>query len=512
MSCTYKYRGKIYTDLNKLKLDIGAEETRTNSPEISKYFEPAYDLLENSGEVVLNKYANHYIAWFRDTSIVRRAIKKWGSEEALVKAIGEQSIKQKGEAWQWWKDFLNYMKNLFNNMPSREKVYIKNALTDAFLSRQDLEKGNTMSSERVKELMGRQSGNTETTSEIYSKLGNKTASEHVIIDNVNGRKPAVESNVELFKGFWSRQQVESQTDKVFLFGDNFEDAKTGYVPSSTQAVIRGLPNAIGISTKRDRFTNENLENSEYKIAVKEANSRPSTTNIPQNLVSGVESYGTLQYANNEAIKLLGENPTSIDMIDAGIRTRTTRTDKELEKYNIKVGSYIKMFGKSSNGTIKNLIVKITKITKGYDDVTWYKEGWTQEGLQKLKAHTNTANAVEFEVIKPTKSSYLSDSDFGMFKQHVDEQIQKAKDSGKTIVLPEDGIGTGKAMLKEKAPKLFKYLQQELNKLKISSENKSKDNIILNRKEFQSFAEKELEKNPDSTIEEILEYYKKCKSQ
>ena len=167
MSCTYKYRGKIYTDLNKLKLDIGAEETRTNSPEISKYFEPAYDLLENSGEVVLNKYANHYIAWFRDTSIVRRAIDKFGSEEALVKAIGEQSIKQKGEAWQWWKDFLNYMKNLFNNMPSREKVYIKNALTDAFLSRQDLEKGNTMSSERVKELMGRQSGNTETTSEIY---------------------------------------------------------------------------------------------------------------------------------------------------------------------------------------------------------------------------------------------------------------------------------------------------------------------------------------------------------
>ena len=161
MSCTYKYRGKIYTDLNKLKLDIGAEETRTNSPEISKYFEPAYDLLENSGEVVLNKYANHYIAWFRDTSIVRRAIDKFGSEEALVKAIGEQSIKQKGEAWQWWKDFLNYMKNLFNNMPSREKVYIKNALTDAFLSRQDLEKGNTMSSERVKELMGRQSGNTE---------------------------------------------------------------------------------------------------------------------------------------------------------------------------------------------------------------------------------------------------------------------------------------------------------------------------------------------------------------
>jgi hypothetical protein len=49
--------------------------------------------------------------------------------------------------------------------------------------------------------------------------------------------------------------VEAHPDKIFLFGDNFADRKTGYVPSSTQAVIRGLPNALGIATKFDRFTN-----------------------------------------------------------------------------------------------------------------------------------------------------------------------------------------------------------------------------------------------------------------
>lgn len=127
------------------------------------------------------------------------------------------------------------------------------------------------------------------------------------------------SNVEIWKGFWTRKDVENNPDKVFLFGDNFEDAETGYVPSSTQAVIRGLPNAIGISTKNDRGTKE--------------------------------------------------------------------------------------------------------------------------------------------------SSYLTDADFNTFKQRVDEQIQKAKESGKTIVIPEDGIGTGKAQLKERAPKLFEFLQQELDKLK-----------------------------------------------
>jgi hypothetical protein len=107
---------------------------------------------------------------------------------------------------------------------------------------------------------------------------------------------------------------------VFLFGDNTDDrVNTKYIPSSTQAVIRGLPNAIGIDTKKDRGTNN--------------------------------------------------------------------------------------------------------------------------------------------------SSYFTDADFLQFKQQVDKAIQQAKDSGEIIMLPEDGIGTGKAMLQEKAPKLFEYLQQELNKLR-----------------------------------------------
>lgn len=138
-------------------------------------------------------------------------------------------------------------------------------------------------------------------------------------NNEQSQQTQSTSRVQTWKGFWTRKDVENNPNKVFLFGDNFEDAETGYVPSSTQAVIRGLPNAIGISTKNDRGTKE--------------------------------------------------------------------------------------------------------------------------------------------------SSYLTDADFNTFKQRVDEQIQKAKESGKTIVIPEDGIGTGKAQLKERAPKLFEYLQQELDKLK-----------------------------------------------
>ena len=64
----------------------------------------------------------------------------------------------------------------------------------------------------------------------------------------------------------------------------------------------------------------------------------------------------------------------------------------------------------------------------------------------------------------SEDSYFTDEDFDTFKSQVDEAIQKAIDSGKTIVIPESGIGTGKTQLKERAPKLFSYLQDKLNAL------------------------------------------------
>ena len=129
---------------------------------------------------------------------------------------------------------------------------------------------------------------------------------------------------ESYKGFWNRNEISKNTDKIYLFGDNTDDrVNTKYIPITTQAVIRGLENSIGIDTKKNRSV--------------------------------------------------------------------------------------------------------------------------------------------------SKDSYLTDEDFDWFKKHVDEQINLAKNSGKIIVIPEDGIGTGKAMLKEKAPKLFEYLQNELNNLKNNKE-------------------------------------------
>ena len=132
-----------------------------------------------------------------------------------------------------------------------------------------------------------------------------------------------------------------------------------------------------------------------------------TANIPQNKVSGVESYGSTVTAAPNVIKALGKNPHSIDMIEAGLRTRTTRSESEMAKYSVKVGDVIKNFGTSADGTTKEVLARVTAVhpkgTPGWKG-TWAKEGWSQQDINVLDRFKNGAAAIEFEVIKPTEAA------------------------------------------------------------------------------------------------------------
>jgi len=128
----------------------------------------------------------------------------------------------------------------------------------------------------------------------------------------------------------------------------------------------------------------------------------SMADIPQNKISGIESYGSLTTANDEVKKVLGNNPHSIDMIDAGFRTRTTRSESEMAKYKIKIGDTIKNFGKSADGTTKTIYAKVTAIhpkgTIGWKG-TWSKEGWRADDVKVIDRFKDGAAAIEFEVLK-----------------------------------------------------------------------------------------------------------------
>lgn len=90
------------------------------------------DAINQNQDTLPHEYAHHYIHMFRDSEIVKEGIKRFGSEEALVQAIGEQVVKQEGEAYNWWKKFTNWILSL---MSDREILQV---LTDSFLQNVNL--------------------------------------------------------------------------------------------------------------------------------------------------------------------------------------------------------------------------------------------------------------------------------------------------------------------------------------------------------------------------------------
>jgi len=81
-----------------------------------------------------------------------------------------------------------------------------------------------------------------------------------------------------------------------------------------------------------------------------------------------------------------------------------------------------------------------------------------EAVDKVAKSRNSSNDITalIQSQKDSTSSYFTNADLPQFKKQVEDAIQRAKDSGKTIVIT--------AELKEKAPELYNYLQSKLNEL------------------------------------------------
>ena len=195
-----------------------------------------------------------------------------------------------------------------------------------------------------------------------------------------------------------------------------------YLPKETDSGITERLEEMKLESGLEGFSNEDLEkllatglagnltdiiNKRLGKASSTAPIGTPVADIPQNKISGIESFGSLVTANAEAIKALGANPHSIDMIEAGFRTRTTRSESEMAKYAVKVGDTIKHFGKSADGTTKNILAKVTAIhpkgTPGFKG-TWTKEGWRAKDVIVIDRFKDGAAAIEFEVVTPTTQS------------------------------------------------------------------------------------------------------------
>lgn len=79
------------------------------------------------------------------------------------------------------------------------------------------------------------------------------ATAQVAQEAVQPTAPVIPGKIIFTDNFYTRDAVSKDLDNFYLFGDNTDDRlNTHYIPTQTQAVIRGLPNAIGIDTKHNR--------------------------------------------------------------------------------------------------------------------------------------------------------------------------------------------------------------------------------------------------------------------
>lgn len=62
------------------------------------------------------------------------------------------------------------------------------------------------------------------------------------------------------------------------------------------------------------------------------------------------------------------------------------------------------------------------------------------------------------------AAFYTDADYDEAIKIIDEDIQKALNDGRTIVIPKAGLGTGRAQLATRAPKINQYLQNRLQNL------------------------------------------------
>lgn len=102
--------------------------------------EEAETALREKQIVLLQKYASHYLSKNKNSPIIKEAIKKFGSEETIIKEISDSAIRQEGIHYSWLTDFKGWITDKFNNATKLNKNELLRILTDAFLTNQDFGK------------------------------------------------------------------------------------------------------------------------------------------------------------------------------------------------------------------------------------------------------------------------------------------------------------------------------------------------------------------------------------
>lgn len=127
--------------------------------------------------------------------------------------------------------------------------------------------------------------------------------------------------------------------------------------------------------------------------------------------------------------------------------------------------------------VKPKVERMRFVTREYvranaDKIFLFGDNLEQRGFGgQAAAMRGEPNAVGIPTKKSPKLSrdaFFTDDEFDQNKSAIDlafaRLAEAVTDSTRSIVVPSDGLGTGRAQLKERAPRTFAYLQSRLKEL------------------------------------------------
>ena len=163
------------------------------------------DAANQKQDTLPHEYAHHYIRMWRSSPIVQEGIKRFGSEEALVEAIGKQAVEfvktgKVGEALKWWQKFAKWILSKLTNQE------VLDVLTDAVLTRQDL----TSFNEKILEAQDTDRAEKEEVKSKEEKL--RRAALEIEQEGISQRQRTITNQLEELKAVKHEKTLEALLD------------------------------------------------------------------------------------------------------------------------------------------------------------------------------------------------------------------------------------------------------------------------------------------------------------
>lgn len=326
------------------------------------------DFVKGKRDSLPHEYAHYYYNMFKNSELMKKGISVFGTEEALVSAIGKKVVELDGEQRSWLQKFFDFIKSIFSKEWAKEALLCE--ITDAFLQKKDL--GN-----KTKELFGiRYQSEENPPIEDVRLLFKKMRNEIIYVEKthsystVNGVKLTSVSNRKKEYGYNTYddsledrdQKVMSQQarDRGTAIHSIFEDTFKGTFSASKYESLGISPEAaMGI-----KYAAENLLNY-YDFVVSEAiiYDESIATAGTADLVMRDKKTGeyVLFDFKTKPIKLNGKNLNKKNRKFYGfsfVNSKTFSPKSNNDEYNFQLSLYAEMLSKRGIKISKKAIIPI----------------------------------------------------------------------------------------------------------------------------------------------------------